>query len=124
MEPMVNPMVEAVQIALTGVSVVFMALTLVALMLSLIGRIDKPIQQLMSRGKAVPEPAQAPVAPVVEATDAELTPELIAILTVAANEVLQQPVRITRVQYNQPQTGAWSSQGRISIMASRRRRDR
>jgi glutaconyl-CoA/methylmalonyl-CoA decarboxylase subunit delta len=118
----VDPLITGAQIALAGVSIVFIALALVAVALGLLGRVNLP-------GKASPAaPAPAPVktaplpAPAAALSNGHVSPELIAVISAAAADMFGQPVRVTRIRYErQPGAGAWSSSGRISIMNSRRR---
>lgn len=116
-----DPLIIGLQITAAGVTIVFIALALVALMLGALQGIDQPLERLLARRQA-PPPARAPAA-LVEMPADQLTPALVAVLAAAAAEVLEQPVRVTRVRYySQPPTGAWSRQGRLTIMASRQNR--
>lgn len=116
----VDPLITGLQIALAGVSIVFIALALVAMALGLLGRVNLP-------GKAspvAPAPAEtAPLpAPAAALPNGQLSPELIAVISAAAADMFGRPVRVTSIRYDrQPGAGAWSSSGRISIMNSRRR---
>jgi glutaconyl-CoA/methylmalonyl-CoA decarboxylase subunit delta len=114
-----DPLMLGLQIAATGVTVVFVALTIVALALSALRAIDEPLARLhASRTAAARQPAQ-----LTEVPADQLTPVLVAVLAAAAAEMLDQPVRVTRVRYygRQP-AGSWSRQGRLAVMASRQRR--
>lgn len=110
-----DPIVIGLQIAVTGVAVVFLALVLVMLTLTLLNTLERVV---LRRSTPTPTPAAEP-APAPAESD-ELSPDLIAILTAAAAEMLAQPVRVTRIRYfNRPPLGTWSQQGRLTIMASR-----
>lgn len=116
-----DPLVLGLQITVTGVSVVFIALTLVALALGALRGIDAPLAR-MRQGRAAAPPREG-VRHAAEVPPDQLTPELVAVLVAAATEALDQPVRVTRVRYHgQPPASAWSRQGRIAVMASRQRR--
>jgi glutaconyl-CoA/methylmalonyl-CoA decarboxylase subunit delta len=118
-----DPLIVGVQIVVLGVTIVFTALTFVALSLAALGLLNRiPARNAPAPAPAITPPAAAaslpPAAPLL--TGDHVTPELIAVLSAAAHEMLGQPVRITRVMYER-RPAAWSSQGRITIMNSRRR---
>lgn len=116
-----DPLIIGVQIAVTGLAVVFTALTVVALALGALRRIDGMLTARRARSRMKPQDALRPEGG--EAPAAQLDPVLIAVLVAAAAETLNQPVRITRVRYyDQQPAGVWSRQGRLAIMAARQRR--
>jgi Na+-transporting methylmalonyl-CoA/oxaloacetate decarboxylase gamma subunit len=112
---------SGVQIAALGIGVVFAALSLIAVVLSLFGPLERLILRVIGPDQppaATPHPAQPVAAP---AAAAALTPELVAVITAAATAALNQPVRIRRIRYaNDPAGTAWVQQGRLTIMASHR----
>lgn len=108
---------SGVQIAALGMSVVFVALLLIALILSMFGPLERLILRI-GAPRATPHTAQPVAAPT---HDLGLTPELVAVITAAATAALAQPVRVHRIRYDaDPSGAAWVHQGRLTIMASRR----
>lgn len=116
-----DPLLIALQITVTGVTVVFTALAVVALALSALRGVERIVLR-RSAERAAARQAALPL-PRVELPSDELSPALVAVLAAAAAELLDQPVRVTRVRYYDHQPGGvWSRQGRLTIMASRQRR--
>jgi Na+-transporting methylmalonyl-CoA/oxaloacetate decarboxylase gamma subunit len=106
-----------VQITALGIGVVFTALVLISLVLSVFGPLERLIVRLM-RPRTQPRVAQPIAAP---AEDLGLTPELVAVIAAAATAALRRPVRVHRIRYDaDPSGAAWVQQGRLTIMASRR----
>jgi Na+-transporting methylmalonyl-CoA/oxaloacetate decarboxylase gamma subunit len=108
---------SGLQIAALGISVVFVALALISLVLSLFG----PLERLLLRigaPRAQPVVAQPAAVPM---EDVGLAPELVVVITAAATAAMAQPIRVRRIRYNADPHGAgWVQQGRLTIMASRR----
>jgi hypothetical protein len=101
-------------VALLAFGVVFLGMTLIALLLL----------ALRALGRARPErPARGAVAAGAGtvALPGELQPELIAILAAAAEEALGARARIHRVHiHGEPAAQAWSRAGRLDVLASHR----
>lgn len=120
-----DPLIIGLQIAVTGVLVVFLALILVSLALSLLNLIDARLQRIGTRQTAPQPIATAAPEPAGESAQLspELSPETIAVVAAAANEMLGRPVRVTRIRYHgrSPNAG-WSQQGRLTVMAGHRPR--
>ncbi len=108
---------SGLQIAALGIGVVFVALSIIALVLSAFGPLERLILRLHMR-HTQPTTAQ----PVAAPTDnLGLSPELVAVITAAATAALGQPIRVRRIRYDaDPRGAAWVQQGRLTIMASRR----
>jgi Na+-transporting methylmalonyl-CoA/oxaloacetate decarboxylase gamma subunit len=117
-----DPVMIGLQIALTGVSIVFLALVLVSLSLYLVGIIDRGINRI-NQPKPAEAPAPAAVTPVPASTATDqIEPEVMAVLSAAVIQAIGRPARITRIRsYNHPLGKNWSLQGRVTIMASRPR---
>lgn len=96
-----DPMNTAIQVSLVGLLVVFSALVLIGLLISLLGRLDKPTP---------PKAAE---------TDTPVPDEIIAVISAAVTASLGRGARIHRVRYERPRPDhSWSEQGRIIITAS------
>ncbi len=108
----------AIQLAVVGMSVVFIALLLMIGLLSLMQRLDRSMTK--SKTEAVPaaEPVVSPgAAPVGDG----LSPELMAAISAAVTVAMSRKVRVTRMRYlGTPPEATWSRQGRLTIMASHR----
>jgi hypothetical protein len=121
-----DPLVIGLQIAVTGILVVFLALVTVSLALSLLNFADARLQRRELR-RTAPQPqpvAQAPAEPAGASAELspELSPELVAVVAATANEILGRPVRVTRIRYHRGAPGSWSQQGRLTVMAGHRPR--
>jgi Na+-transporting methylmalonyl-CoA/oxaloacetate decarboxylase gamma subunit len=113
-----NPFLVGLQIAATGMSIVFIVLTIVVGALSILNRSQGLFQ-------AKPASATKPAVPqgsTSSTTTDQLDPQLIAILTAAAVTALDQPVRILRVRYYRQLAVNWARLGRVSVMAARQLR--
>lgn len=104
------------KIAAIGMGVVFSALVLVALAISIF-RIDfkrnKKNEKQENKAENVAV-AQVPV-PVAEDT---ISPEVIAAISAAVAVVLDGSYRITKVQHHKSNSSAWKNQGIMNIMNS------
>jgi Na+-transporting methylmalonyl-CoA/oxaloacetate decarboxylase gamma subunit len=104
------------KIAAIGMGVVFSALVLVALAISIF-RIDfkrnKKNEKQENKAENVAV-AQVPV-PVAEDT---ISPEVIAAISAAVAVVLDGAYRIKKVHYHKSHSSAWKNQGIINIMDS------
>lgn len=104
---------RGLEIAVTGMLVVFLALLLLIVVVSLFKRFGEP--QSAKPATTATSAAAPPPPPVPAAT---VPAHLIVVLAVAASEMLGQPVQVTRVRYRQLEAdGGWARQGRIGIMA-------
>jgi Na+-transporting methylmalonyl-CoA/oxaloacetate decarboxylase gamma subunit len=120
-----DPLIIGLQIAVIGIMVVFLALVLVSLALSLLNYIDARLKRRAIRQPAPQSAAPAPAEPAGASAERspELSPELVAVVAAAANEILGYPVRVTRIRYHrQAPGGGWSQQGRLTVMAGHRPR--
>lgn len=109
----------AFQLTFVGMSVVFTALILLVVALTLFKRLDAQ----MSRPKTVMDQIDvAKTAAIPPPTD-ELSPDLVAIIGAAVAIATSKKIQITRIRYRgtQPEP-SWSRQGRITIMASHQTR--
>ncbi|MGB9737321.1 OadG family protein [Chloroflexus sp.] len=112
-----DPLIVGVQIALTGIGVVFVVLTIVAFALSAL----RASQHLFRRRSEVLQPVVSSPSPTPTPAD-RLDPQLVAVLAAAAFATLGQPVRIVRVRYYRQTLGMWARLGRVSVMAARQLR--
>lgn len=120
-------LVQGVQLALIGLTVVFVGLLLLVGVVSMFRFIeqpqDTPQAQSTAADSALPIPPAASAADEVArqigaATDAGVSPTLVVVLAAAAHELLGQPVRITRVRYRAEFSDeGWARLGRVGIMA-------
>jgi len=115
-----NQMIWGLKIAFIGMTVVFSALVLVSLSISIF-RIDfhslckrKKVEQDKVENKAEDTVATSPV-PVVEDS---ISPEVIAAISAAVAVVLDGAYRIKKVHYHKSHSSAWKNQGIINIMDS------
>ncbi|ACL23916.1 OadG family protein [Chloroflexus aggregans] len=116
-DPTADPLIVGVQIALTGMSIVFVVLTIIAFALSAL----RASQHLFRRRPKVSQPVVS--SPPSTPTPADrLDPQLVAVLAAAAFATLGQPVRIVRVRYYRQMSGMWARLGRVSVMAARQLR--
>lgn len=116
-DPNANPLLTGLQIAITGISIVFIVLIIVALVLSVLNTTQRLFRSTMPDTITPPSiPERNPVAV------NQLDPQLIAILTAAAVTALDRPVRILRVRYYRQISVNWARLGRISVIANRQLR--
>ncbi|MGQ9481011.1 MAG: OadG family protein [Chloroflexus sp.] len=116
-DPGANPLLTGLQIAITGMSIVFIVLIIVALVLGALNTTQRLFRSTTPDTITPPSiPERNPVA-----AD-QLDPQLIAILTAAAVTALDRPVRILRVRYYRQLSVNWARLGRISVMANRQLR--
>ena len=104
-----------------GMTVVFVALILITLIVAAFPRIDQLIHRSEAKPEAVPEaPAVEEVPLALAASDGDdISPEIIAVISAAVNEVITKKVVVKRVQYRrQPVASAWQVQGRATVMGS------
>jgi sodium pump decarboxylase gamma subunit len=105
-----------VQLTITGVTVVFVALVTVALVMIVLRRLDQPEETKKQKAAArAPAAASSTPAPVSD----ELSPEVMVAIAAAVEVALRRKVHIQRIRYRTfPSEAGWSRQGRMSIMAS------
>lgn len=112
-------MISGLEIALIGISVVFVALALVAFLVSNLDLIDRAFTRKPA-AKTTPAAAHQPPRPQVESDSSlngAVSQEVIAVISAAVAVALGDKARITYIQRRQP--GAmWRIQGRSTIMAS------
>ncbi|WP_298816426.1 OadG family protein [Chloroflexus sp.] len=116
-DPTADPLIVALQITITGLSIVFIVLAIVALMLSALSVSQRLLQP---KEAALDQPVSPPASQPVAAD--QLDPHLIAILTAAAVAALDRPVRVLRVRYYRQPPLVWARLGRVSVMAARQLR--
>lgn len=116
-------LMQGVQIAAVGMTVVFLSLAFIAWILSYFDRIDRLLTY-----QPQPVPTEAPLttsgAPVIK--EGEISPEIIAVISAAVAVALGEKVQIKHIRYrHQPADRMWAVQGRATIMASHaiKRRD-
>jgi len=96
----------ALEVSLVGLAVVFGALVLIGLVISLLARLGD--------GEKHEDDQQAP---------AGIPPEIIAAISAAVTMALGPGVRIKRVRYGVSESETWSQQGRVIVMASHETRE-
>lgn len=102
---------ESLIILLVGLLAVLLSLTLFAILIEIIKRLDEKANALLIRWYSKRTQSD-------ETTD-EINDELIAVLTAAAYLSIHKPVLIRRVHFLNDRGGtAWSVTGRLNIMAS------
>lgn len=93
-----------------GLVVVIFALTILFGAVAVVGRLLRPHE------KKIPVPVPAVTTP---ATEAEIPPEVIAVIAAAVAVTLRKPHRILRIQpANNPWLQAWAGEGRRQIFQS------
>ena len=107
-------MLWGLKIAVIGMLVVFTALVLVALSISIF-RID--FKRNKKRAKQENKTENTVVAPVPVAEDT-ISPEIVAAISAAVAVVLNGSYRITKVHHHKTNSSAWKNQGIINIMDS------
>lgn len=117
-DPTADPLIVGLQITITGVSIVFIVLAIVAMVL---GALSASQRLFQPKTVAPPTPAPATATP-QPATADHLDPQLVAVLTAAAVATLHKPVRVLRVRYYRQPSAMWTRLGRVSVMASRQLR--
>ncbi|MEF3275848.1 MAG: OadG family protein [Chloroflexus sp.] len=118
-DPNADPLLTALQITITGISIVFVVLAIVAMTLGALSasqRLFQPKAPALSATQSTAQPTTQSVA-----AD-QLDPQLIAILTAAAVAALDQPVRVLRVRYHRQLPVVWARLGRVSVLAARQLR--
>lgn len=103
---------EGGMLAIVGMGVVFFALILLNLLLSVLNKMQVR-QQLLAQ-------AQAPAIPPVATTaHDEIEPEVLAVLTAAVIAAIGRPARIRSVRMIQrDESSAWADRGRARLQAS------
>ena len=102
------------QITVVGLVVVFVALALLAWMLSYFDKIDNWVT---NRGTKTQAKTVEPEAK--ETIDKGISPEIIAVISAAVAEAIGGKTRIKHVRYRrQTADPTWQAQGRATIMAS------
>jgi Na+-transporting methylmalonyl-CoA/oxaloacetate decarboxylase gamma subunit len=104
-----------IPLAVMGILVVFLALVLVVVFITLLPRV--------LGGISAPQPGRAAASPLGEG---ELPEELVAVITAAVAESLGRPHRIVKIRGLTPADLGWSLEGRMQHHHSHRiqRRDR
>ena len=100
-----DPLYLALKVSLVGVVVVFSALLLIGLVISLLALFEDRT-------------------PVATPTEAEVPEEIVAVISAAIYAAMGSGVRVKRVRYGRKsQDHSWSKQGRVTIMASHLTKD-
>lgn len=107
-----------VEFQLTGLIVVIAVLAGLSLICSLIGRLIKALERAPQAASGV-APVVTPVAPVAASTiHPGLTDgQLVVLLTVAAHEALDSPVRVDRFRPLSSKDWSWAAQGRSTLQS-------
>lgn len=122
---LLEELISGFQILLIGISVVFSALAIVAILISLFGYFDKRQNQISAKkSEAVAEPPAKIVKPEAKIVTASkppakevISPEVLAVISAAVALSFQKKVRITRIRRFAIDS-TWQKQGRIAIMTS------
>lgn len=112
----IQPIQFALRLTGMGMGVVFTALLILSGLLIIAQRTyNPPAKEPTSGGAVAPAPAE-----ITTARDG-LSPEVMAAISAAVAIATQKRFRIKRIRYREsPPLDAWSRQGRITIMTSRR----
>ncbi|NJP06531.1 MAG: hypothetical protein HC837_13345 [Chloroflexaceae bacterium] len=113
----VNPYLFGLQLTFMGIGVVFVGLTLIALLLMLMqyiyDRVNTPTVTDVPDSAAIGSQS----APSVLAEG--ISPEVMGVISAAVAVAVGKQVRVQRIRYQQqPRESTWSRQGRISVMVS------
>lgn len=107
----------AVQLAATGMTVVFSGLVLLFVLMSLFRYLEARPKSDQSKERAESSASPQP------SPDA-LTPEMMAVISAAVTQAIGRKVRVKRIRYRAADSGtSWSRQGRVTIMGSHRVRN-
>ena len=102
-----DPLHIALKVSLVGVVVVFSALLLIGVVISLLTLFE-------SREEVSP----------VATPEAEVPEEIVAVISAAIHVAMGAGVRVKRVRYGRKaRENSWSKQGRVTIMASHLTKD-
>lgn len=109
---------SALQLTMTGMTVVFFGLVLLSLLMVFFQYVDRWLNERQEQrsnrlaSHAKPKESQ-------HQEHEALSPELVAIIAAAATEAFGKQVRVSRIRYRSgPSESTWSRQGRITIMGS------
>lgn len=106
---LLEELIYGLQLTAIGMGVVFLALSVVSIIISLFDRFGREKQ---------PVAEQSQTAPVVaEPETGEILPEVIAVISAAVAEAVGKKARVTHIRQSVSST-AWQRQGRATIMAS------
>jgi Na+-transporting methylmalonyl-CoA/oxaloacetate decarboxylase gamma subunit len=111
--------ISGLQIALIGISVVFVALALVAFLVKNLDLIDRAFSKKPAV-EAAPVASPSPSSPppkLVPPVDGAMPQEVIAVISAAVAVALGEKARVTHIQRHQP-GATWRVQGRSTIMSS------
>jgi Na+-transporting methylmalonyl-CoA/oxaloacetate decarboxylase gamma subunit len=107
---------SGVQLASIGILVVFLALTLVLLVINSLKYADRFLTRKPTPTQAHRKNQTEPQGGLV-AEDA-ISPEVIAVISAAVSVALEKKARIVQIRARSQGDGAWQRQGRATIMAS------
>jgi Na+-transporting methylmalonyl-CoA/oxaloacetate decarboxylase gamma subunit len=103
---------HGIALAIAGVLVVFLALTLIAGFIALLSRLSTRL------------PATRPVVPALPVDDDELSEEMLVVIAAAVAETVIKPHRIVRIRGLMPTDLGWSLEGRLQEHQSHRMKRR
>lgn len=111
--------ISGLEIAVIGISVVFVALALVAFLVSNLDWIDRVLagKPTVEAAPAVAEQPQVPQIEPKASLEDGIPQEIIAVISAAVAVALGEKVRVTHIQRHQP-GATWRVQGRSNIMSS------
>jgi Na+-transporting methylmalonyl-CoA/oxaloacetate decarboxylase gamma subunit len=113
-----NVLVFGVQVSILGISVVFLALALIIFAMKLLDRLTPWLIKRFGVSEHGHSHASEISAPAVE-PDEVISPEVMVAISAAVAVAIGKRARITRIRYRSAQPGgAWSVQGRMTVMAS------
>ncbi len=118
---------ESVSYQVVGLVVVFIALGSIWLLMELMGWIFRGLARHRAAAAAAPAPVVPSVTPAEPMASSGITPEVLAVLTAAVNEMLESRGRIVGItsvearpsEFN-VQMLAWASDGRRRLLDSHR----
>lgn len=102
-----DPIQQAIYIAILGISIVFVALTLISLFVLILQKTEPVAQETTAETVAD------------GTSEGAIKPEILAVISAAVAVAIDQPHRIHQVRYRRVKPGAgWSSAGRMAVMTS------
>lgn len=108
-------LMDGVVLAVIGILVVFVALALVALVVSNLKHVDRWAGRAFNHQHAAPPPQTSTL---TSAPADTLPPELVAVISAAVAVAIDKRVKIKRIRYRRRPAPTWQTQGRATIMAS------
>jgi sodium pump decarboxylase gamma subunit len=108
---MIEKLLESVLLLLVGMTGVMLSLVFLAGMIAMFKIVDERLNAWKIRRYSEKVAVKLP--------EDELSDERVAVITAAVSTILKKPIRIRRIRlFDAQASGAWTSTGRLNIMAS------